>query len=170
MLNIFSFLAFHADGQYQANTFLDALYEKMGKNDHPADPFFLTTWDVSHWVDLVMGKLREEDASAVFLKRLIKRSNKLHVMFGRGRGHAEYKGLAALLNLKALQTVTFATTRFFSSSYEQWDKIYCSYKALIEAFRRCRENEDDAEEETKYQVSAMLTSYKAYTILRTSEL
>jgi len=126
----------------------------MGKSNYPADPFFLTTWDVSHWVDLVMGKLREDDASAAFLKRLIKRSNKLHVMFGRGRGHAEYKGLAASLNLKALHTVSFATTRFFSSSYEQWDKIYHSYKALIEVFRRSRENEDDEEEETKYQVNA----------------
>jgi hypothetical protein len=78
-------------------------------------------------------------------------------MFGHGRGHAECEGLAASLNLKVLYTVTFATTRFLSSSYEQWDKIYRSYKALIEAFRRCRENEDDEEEETKYQVSAILT-------------
>ena len=134
----FYILAFHADGQYQANTFLDVLHEKMGKSYYLADPFFLTTWDVSHWVDLIMGKLREDAASAAFLKRLIKRSNKLHVMFGRGRRHAEYKDLAASLNLKALHTVTFATTRFFSSSYEQWDKICHSYKALIEVFRRCR--------------------------------
>ena len=91
----------------------------MGKNDHPADPFFLTTWDVSHWVDLVMGKLREDNASAALLKRLIKRSNKFHVMLGRGCGHAEYKGLAVSLNLRALHTVTFATTQFFSLSYEQ---------------------------------------------------
>ena len=35
--------------------------------------------------------------------------------------------------------------------YEQWDKIYVSYNAFMEAFRRFRENEAD-EEETKYQV------------------
>lgn len=32
----------------------------------------LTTWDVSHWVDLVMRKLRENDASPAFLKKLLK--------------------------------------------------------------------------------------------------
>ena len=61
-------------------------------------------------------------------------------MFGHGRGHAEYKGLAASLKLKALETVTFATMRFFRSPYEQWEKIYLSYKALIETYRQYREN------------------------------
>ena len=133
------------------------LYEKFGMEyeSDDTDPFFLTTWDASHWFDLVMQKLREDDASSAFLKRLIKRSNKLHDMFGRGRGHAEYKGLAASLKLKALETATFATTRFFSSSYEQWEKIYLSYKALIETYRRYRENEDDKEDETKYKVSVL---------------
>ena len=155
MYMLFYILAVHADGQYQANTFQDALYTELGKNDRSADPFFLTPWDASHWMDLVMVEMREENVCSAFLKRLIKRSNKLHTMFARGRGHVEYKGLATSLNLKALETVTFATTRFFSSSYEQWDKIYTSYKALMEAFRRCRENEEDEEEETKYQVSVM---------------
>ena len=98
-----------------------------------------------------MVQLREE-SSSLFLKRLIKRANKFHRMFSHGRGHVEYKGLASSLGLKALETVTFSTTRFFSSSYEQWEKIYISYKALIESFRKSRENDDD-EEETKYQVS-----------------
>ena len=124
------------------------LHEKMGMENEP-DPFFLTTWDASHWFDLVMQKLREDDASFAFLRRLIKRSNKLDNMFGRG--HAEYTGLAASLKLKALETITFATTRFFSSSYEQRDKVYASYKALVETYRRCRENEDE-EDETKYEV------------------
>ena len=150
-MNICLILAVHTDGQYQANTFQEALNAELG-NDNQPDPFFLTPWDVSHWMDLVMVKLRENDASSAFFKRLIKRSNRLHTMFGSGRGHLEYKGLAASLKLKALETVTFATTRFFSSSYEQWDKIYSSYKALMEAFRRCRENENDEDEETKYQV------------------
>ena len=85
------------------------LYKKFGMEYESDDtgPFFLTTWDASHWFDLVMQKLKEDDASSAFLKRLIKRFNKLHDMFGRrGRGHAEYKGLAASLKLKALETVT----------------------------------------------------------------
>lgn len=120
------------------------------------DAFFLTSWDVSHWMDLAMVKLREETCSA-FMKRLIKRANRFHTMFAYGRGHVEYKGLASSLGLKALETVTFSTTRFFSSAYEQWEKIYLSYKALVESFRRSRENAGDEEEETKYQVSGKET-------------
>ena len=107
----------HADGQYQSNTFQDALYTELGKNDRYTDPFFLTPWDVSHWVDLVMVEMRESSDSSAFLKRLIKRSNRLHTMFSHGRGHVEYQGLVASFKLKALETVTFAITRFFSSSF-----------------------------------------------------
>ena len=78
----------------------------------------------------------------------------MHTMFSRGRGHSEYKGLAFSLGLKALETMTFSTNRFFSSSYEQWEKIYISYKALIQTFMNFRENQDDEEEETKYQVGS----------------
>ena len=46
-----------------------------------ADPFFLTPWDASHWMDLVMVEMREKNVFSVFLKRLIKRSNRLHTMF-----------------------------------------------------------------------------------------
>lgn len=99
-----------------------------------------------------MVRLREDSESSSFLKRLIKRSNKLHTMYSRGRGHVEYVGLAKRLGLKALETVTFATTRFTSSSYDQWQKIYSSYKALITSFMEIRENVEDEEEETKYQV------------------
>ena len=103
-------------------------------------------------MDLVMVTLREDSESSSFLKRLIKRSNKLHTMYNRARGHVEYVGLAKRLGLKALETVTFATTRFTSSSYDQWQKIYSSYKALITAFTEIRENMEDEEEEAKYQV------------------
>ena len=115
------------------------------------DPFFFFFFYVSHWLDLVMVFLREEAASSQFLKRLIKRSNRFHTMFRSGRGHMEYKGLAASLGLKALETVTFATTRFTSSSYQQWEKIYESYQVLIQAFIQHRENPTDEKEETKYQ-------------------
>ena len=101
-----------------------------------------------------MSDLREDSSSALSLiKRLIKRANRFHSMFSRGRGHLEYTGLSDAMGLKALETVTFSTTRFFSSSFEQWKKIYSSYKALIETYRACREDEEDEEDETKYQVT-----------------
>jgi hypothetical protein len=71
-------------------------------------------------------------------------------MFSRGRGYLEYTGLSDAKGLKALETVTFSTTRF---SFDQWKKIYNSYKALIETYRICREDEEDEEDETKYQVA-----------------
>ena len=79
-------------------------------------------------------------------------------MFGSGRGREEYKGLTDALNLKALETVTFSTTRFFSSSFDQWKKIYeratrnQGYQGLLETYSRCREGHGDDEDETKYQV------------------
>lgn len=99
-----------------------------------------------------MVELREQSESSEFIKLLIKRSNRLHTMFGRGRGHAEYKGFAKILGLKALETVTYATTRFTSSAFDQWEKIYVSYKALVTSFIQNREDEEDECEETKYQV------------------
>ena len=80
---------------------------------------------------------------------MIKRSNKLHTMYNQGRGHVEYTGLAKRLGLKALETKTFS--RFTSSSYDQWEKIYRSYPALITAFNEIRELQDDCEE-TKYMI------------------
>ena len=126
----------------------------MGADNHPPDPFFLTPWDVSHWMDLAMEALRTKSKqSSSFLARLIKRSNRLHTMFSRG--HSEYKGLASSLKLRALDTVTFATTRFFSSAFEQWDKICKSYKALMEVFMRCTENEDDDCEPARCEVACV---------------
>lgn len=100
-----------------------------------------------------MESLREKhEETSPFFKRIITRCNKLYKMFGYGRGHSEYVGHAKELKLKALESVTFSTTRFFSSSYQQWIKIYESYKALIEAFTVFREDAKDDCEETKYQV------------------
>ena len=146
----FPITAVHSDGQYPTHQFQNALHDKMGSN-LTVDPYFLMSWDVAHWMDLVKVHLREE-ASSTFLKRFIKRSNRFHTMFGHGRGHAEYKELADSLGLKAHETVTFATTRFTSSSYQQWEKIYNSYRALIQTFTHFRENVSDENEVTKYQV------------------
>ena len=78
-----------------------------------------------------------------------KNNYRFHTMFGSGRGHEEYKGLTDALDLKALESVAFSTTRFFSSSFDQWKKIYESYQGLIETYSRCREGHDDDEDETK---------------------
>ena len=143
--------AVHADGQYQASTFQNRLHELIHTGEN-SDPYFFLPWDASHWLDLAMIELREESEASGMLKRLIKRSNRFHAMFARGRGHVEYKGLAESLNFKARETVTFATTRFTSSAYDQWTKIYCSYKALITAYCQTRQEEDNENDETRYQI------------------
>ena len=97
-------------------------------------------WDPSHWLDILMEYAREKDVVAsAFLMRLVQRSNKLYKMFGHGKGHREYMGLANSLGLKATETVTFATTRFFISAYEQWEKVYACYESLITAYTTFRE-------------------------------
>ena len=55
-------LAVHADGQYQSNTFQESLVAQLGKTES-SDEFFITSWDVSHWKDLVMGDLREDGST-----------------------------------------------------------------------------------------------------------
>ena len=69
-------LAVHADGQYQCSMFQESLFELLG-NSKTSDDFFLTPWDVSHWMDLAMADLREAGTPvSLFIKRLIKRANR----------------------------------------------------------------------------------------------
>ena len=133
--------AIHADGQYQSSTFQQRITDNIG------DKNLLLPWDQSHWIDIVMEEARDH----AFMKRLVRRTNKLHKMFGQGKGHAEYKGLAKSLGLKALDTVVFSTTRFFSSAFESFDKVYESYESLIKAYMEYRQTADE-EEEAKYEV------------------
>lgn len=141
----------HADGQYQASTFQRQLLDNMNIDD----PFFSLPWDTAHWMDRVMEKLRERSDSADFFKRLIKRSNRLYTMFGHGRGHVEYVELARSEGKKATETVTFATTRFFSSAFKQWERIRSNYSQLMQAYISYRENEQDDCDETKYEVISL---------------
>ena len=62
------------------------------------------------------------------------------------------------MGVKVCETKTFATTRFFSSSYSQWESIYKCYSSLMEAFVKFRENQHDDCEETKYEVIRLETS------------
>ena len=65
--------------------------------------------------------------------------------------HSEYVGFAKENTLKAHVTKVYATTRFASSSFSQFESIYESYEALCKAFSKMRET-DDEEEEMKYMV------------------
>uniref|UniRef100_A0A7M6DPB1 Uncharacterized protein n=2 Tax=Clytia hemisphaerica TaxID=252671 RepID=A0A7M6DPB1_9CNID len=143
--------AFHADGQYQCDTFQSRFKSNFQSPVKEIDPFVLLPWDTSHWMDLAMEKLYEDSLSSSFLKQLVTRANRFNTMFRHGKGHEEYKGLADSLGLKSLEVVGYSTTRFFSSSYEQWDKIYHSYPALIETYKKFREQGDNCDE-TRYQI------------------
>ncbi|XP_046857735.1 uncharacterized protein LOC124451149 [Xenia sp. Carnegie-2017] len=70
----------HADGQYQASTFQTKLYELLGMHRKP-DPYFLLPWDASHLLDLAIDELHENSLSSNFIKRIIKRSIRLHTLF-----------------------------------------------------------------------------------------
>ena len=74
-------------------------------------------------------------------------------MFGHGKGHMKYVGFAESKGIKMRETVTFATTRFFSSSYKQWESVYKSNLTLMEAFMKFQEDDEDECEETKYEVN-----------------
>ena len=81
----------------------------------------------------------------------IKRANQFSTMYGRGKGHAEYQGVAKQNSLKAHVTKVNATTWFASSSFSQFESVYESYEALCKAFSAIRET-DDEDEEMKYMV------------------
>lgn len=148
-----SLMAHQADGQYQARMFLQTLKSSaQGDNEEDLpvghDIFFVIPWDTAHWMDLCMVDIRE---SSEFLRRFIKRANQFNTMYGRGKGHAEYQGVAKQNSLKAHVTKVYATTRFASSSFSQFESIYESYEALCKAFSAIRET-DDEDEEMKYMI------------------
>ena len=74
-------------------------------------------------------------------------------MFGFGKGRIEYANLAKLDGFRVMSTCNFATTRFFSSAFKQWEMIYKNYHHLINAFIKFREDENDDCEETKFEVN-----------------
>lgn len=117
------------------------------------DEYFSMPWDTAHWLDRVMEKIRERSESSAFFKRLIKRSNRFHTMFGYGKGRIEYSNLAKLDGFYVMETVNFATTRFFSSAFRQWEMIFKNYEHLTNAFIKFREDEDDDCDETKFEVN-----------------
>ncbi len=144
-------MAHHADGQYQAADFLKTLKSQINTIADGADTFFIVPWDTAHWMDCGMRDIREKEDRGEILRRLVKRANKFHLMFGRGKGYAEYHGFAKENELKANVANTYATTRFTSSAFSQFKSIYQSFEALARAFTEIRETNDECEE-MKYLV------------------
>ena len=137
-----------ANGQYQAQG-TDESGQAVLQPGHAF--FYVVPWDTAHWMDPCMVDVRENEESGKFLKRFIKRANKFGSMFGRGKGNAEYVGFAKENTLKPHVTKVYATTRFASSSFSQFESIYVSHEALCKAFSKMREK-DNEEKEMKYMV------------------
>ena len=144
------------DGQYLNEpmmTRLNApLFEAMLKSmqfdseeDYSTEYWWPTQWDPAHWLDKVFEAFRKES----FISRLISRTNYLHQIFGFGKMHSISKETAKDLNLPYRVTVSFATQRFMSSSYNQFLKLEISLEAYIEAYR-----DHDNKEIGEYKIAA----------------
>ena len=94
-----------------------------------------------------MGDIRLKEENGETLRRLIKRVNKFHAMFGRGRGFVEYKGITSEMELSSCSTSAYATTRLASSAFESFEKTYKNYEGLVKTYKRMCETTD--EEETR---------------------
>ena len=100
--------------------------------ENPADEFWWPAqWDPAHWLDLVFEKFKGEE----FISRLLSCTNLIHRQFGHGKMHSVSKATAADLNLPFQVTVSFASQRFMSSSYQQFLKLEKSLAVYIETFR-----------------------------------
>ena len=148
-------VAHHADGQYQASGFLKKLKESLPAGtvleDMPDDGIcFVVPWNLGHWMNLAVVEVRDK-SDCELLTRFIKRSDKFHTMFGRGRGHDEYFGVAEDGGLKTYEAQVYATTRFTSSAFSQFRTIYKGYEGYVTVYTEMRETEDDCEQ-MKYMV------------------
>jgi len=154
--NLSFLVAHHADGQYQRGQFRDTFLSLKHPEGYDSlslatqDFFFVTPWDASHWLDLSMVEVRDV-VCRDFFSRFIKRANKFNAMFGRGKGFAEYNTVQSQLHLSGHVTKSYATTRFTSSAFAQFESIYKSYEALVRTYEKTRETSDDCEE-MKYQI------------------
>ena len=110
-----------------------------------SDAPFVVPWDLGHWMDLAVVEVCDK-AGSELLPRFIKRSNKFHSMFGRGRGHDEYFGLSKEKGLAPYQAKVYATTQFTSSAFSQLTTIYKGYEGYATAFTELRETDDDCEQ------------------------
>ena len=105
---------------------------------------------VAQWLDCCLSGVQTKEKDGVILRKLIKRVDKFH-MFGRGKGHAEYKGYTDEKDLDSFTTSIYSTTRFASSSFDTLQKVYSNYEGLIGAYSRMRETADE-QEERRYMI------------------
>ncbi|XP_046862665.1 uncharacterized protein LOC124456224 [Xenia sp. Carnegie-2017] len=98
--------------------------------------------------DTIRGGYGEDLAVQVFM--LMDSTKRVH--FKRNYTSFWYKTYSKSQGLKGLETVTYATTGFSSSAFDQWKKIYNSYPALVTAYSANREDKKDDCEETKHQL------------------
>ena len=85
--------------------------------------------------------------SGKHFQRFVKRCNVFNTLMANGKGFA----FLQLIDSAARGTVTYATQRFTSSSYDQWFKIVYSFEAYWKAFNILHPNRDD-EEEYQYMI------------------
>ena len=83
---------------------------------------------------LHIGWIHQKQESSIFFKRLIKRTNCFHTMFGHGKGRSEYVMLAETEGIKTIKTMNILTTQFFSSAFLQFQMIYGNCPARIKCF------------------------------------
>ena len=141
--------------QYQAAGFAKKLKESIPSDSDvrtasEEDISFVVPWDVGHWMNLAVVEVRDKSESEL-LSRFIKRANKFHSVFGRGRGHDEYFGVASDQGMKAYEAQVYATTRFTSSAFSQFSTIYKGYEGYATAYTEMRETEDECDQ-LKYMV------------------
>ena len=74
---VLSYLVAHqADGQYQAREFLSTMRNLVNKDaSFKSDKYFVVPWDPSHWLDLIIGDIREKEKEGEIVTRLVKRVN-----------------------------------------------------------------------------------------------
>ncbi len=157
------------DGQYLTRPFIQAMNEPIKVllsgneiNDLPEDPtddfWWPAQWDPTHWLNLVFEKFRGEE----FVARLLSHTNLVHRQFGHRKLHSVSKATAADLDLLFQVTVSFATQRFMSSSYQQFLKLEKSLAVYIETFR-----DHDNTKITEYKIAG--TNF-VYDLLGTIDL
>ena len=83
-------------------------------------------------------------------------------MLSHGKGYAFLKKIEE----KAQRPISYATQRFASSSYNQWEKIFKSYAAYIEAFETLHPNRN-LDEEWQYMLKGMDYVYDLLCLLDT---
>ena len=162
MKSIFRLCGVAADGPYQTKNFRTSLVKHV--NIDFSDTLSLpVTWDPAHLLNLAATDVKDDDSTAgSYFRLFIKRCNIFNQMLSHGKGYAFLKKIEE----KAQRPISYATQRFASSSYNQWEKIFKSYAAYIEAFETLHPNRN-LDEEWQYMLKGMDYVYDLLCLLDT---